>query len=380
MNTNTSKFLNDFWNLFRGRIDRIGTMCRKSIRISNPNLIPSKFLSAHLMGRERIGFYNLLSDSTVRWSVVEFESHGGRSVKEPWNSAKQFVEKLFEVGIHAYIERSKSGGQNFHCWSFWERPESALKVRRTNLAILEKMNLVKQGRPQVEIFPCRDQAANSLGTFVWLPFFGGIDSHKGKPGYGIKQECTVFLNAIGKAIPPQQFLTDAKKNSQETLPCALLKLGSAPQESPLQFIQPSQDRKKIWVPKIASEKELLKPILENCPRVAGIIEEQKRLSKDQTIPAHKRGVSYDEWFYLIGVFCHFEVGPKLIHRISALSPKYDTNTTQTAINKWRKDFPPTTCERLGCDIGCFSKPSPVRWVYRSTKKANRERKWNSPNT
>jgi len=334
-----------------------------SIPVTEPKQIQEHHLSRHLKGIERIGFYNLLPDSKVRWAVVEFEAHGSKGVTSPTTTSIRFMGLLEEAGIRAYRERSKSGGENYHVWVFFEEPIPAVKVRRLLAAVLRRMGLADDNGPKVEVFPPRDYAEGTIGTFVWLPFFGGTDRMKDKKGLGVRQDCTVFIDKDGKSIQPAEFVATAKKNPRSAVNEALSHFGvTAPRQRP-----PTGGRSPIRMPEVASESELLAPLLKNCPRVAGLLKTQKTRSQDQTLPPEQRGIGWDEWRALIGLLCHFgKVGERLIHRFSSLSPKYDSRATQAQIDDWRgKGIPPASCTLLGCNRNCFPKPSPVRWVFKA---------------
>ena len=352
-----------FMDLFAGRQDRIGTRSRMSTPIADAGQIASCHVPGHLDGRERIGFYNMLPDSTVNWAVVEFEAHGTQSVKDPGAMAVKFMQLAREAGLWAYRERSKSGGENYHVWMFFESPVLAGKVRKLLIGLLDRLGLAEAGRPKVEVFPSGDSAHRTLGKLVWLPFFGGADNVNGKPGHGVREGCTVFLTDNGEVLDPLTFVQGAKKNSLVGIDDAISFFG-------LDAGEPAAGedaQKQVKVPAVVEEEELLGPLLKNCPKFKTLLDEQLRRSKDGSLPAGQRGIDWDSWDGLVGLLCHFgKLGERLIHRFSSQSPKYDPVGTQRAIDeRRRKNVPPTTCAKFNCNRSCFSQPSPVRWIYKA---------------
>jgi len=366
------EFIGLFMDLFSGRTDRISTGTRMSTRV-NAEDISGYWLPRHLSGRERIGFYNMLPDSTVNWLLVEFESHGTRSVTKPGELSVAFLHMLNQAGIWAYREVSKSGPGNYHVWVFFEEPAPAEKSRRLALAVLGQMGLADWAGAAVEVFPARDRAQR-LGHFVWLPFFGGSDRH----GKGTREGCTLFIDDNSRPAKPLEFLASVKKNPISALDEALSFYGAQDAAGCGQHAA-SGDRYPegagtVSVPLVETEEELLRPLVENCPRVRELIDEQRARGRDEKLPLQKRGISWEEWHALVGLLCHFgDVGSRLIHRLSALSSKYDAAATSKAIEHWRsRGIPPSTCSLLACTRKCFSSPSPVRWVYRAKQACRAE--------
>ena len=97
------------------------------------------------------------------------------------------------------------------------------------------------------------------------------------------------------------------------------------------------------------------------------MDEQTKRSNDKSLPLEQRGIDWDSWYGLVGLLCHFDrIGERLIHRFSSQSPKYDPTYTQKVIDERRQaNIAPTTCARFNCSKGCFSQPSPIRWVYKA---------------
>ncbi len=85
----------------------------------------------HLTGKKTIGIYPLLVDETCWLLAADFD-------KTTWkDDSLAFIETCKEVGVPAYLERSRSGNGG-HVWIFFEAPVSAILARKMGCALLTR--------------------------------------------------------------------------------------------------------------------------------------------------------------------------------------------------------------------------------------------------
>ena len=182
--------------LFPGRSDRIGLMTEQG-PISKP-IDPGallEHLGRHVRGIERCGIYNVLPDDTVRFAVVDFDSHGTEDTKrfefvDTVSSLCQ--EELLQANVSCLREVSKSGPGNIHLWLLFEEPLPASHVRSALLSFVEHITR-ELGEPiDVEIFPKQNTLNGGVGNFVWLPLFPP----------DVKNGRTMFVTVDGSPTDP----------------------------------------------------------------------------------------------------------------------------------------------------------------------------------
>jgi len=180
-----------FLELLITRTTHVAVAGRMSIKIEEEEL--PDLIDKHLQGKQRLGFYNLLSDSTVRWSVIDLDTHG-RTVQEiDYNKRfiRQFHRLSSQFNMDGYYERSKTNG--IHIWHLYKEPKPASEIRPliTGLVQLvgELAKLPEDYISSIEIFPKQIKLnEGELGNMVWLPYFGGTDHLGG----GVPTGHTVF--------------------------------------------------------------------------------------------------------------------------------------------------------------------------------------------
>jgi hypothetical protein len=182
-----------FYEVFKGRTDKIGLATTFSTTRDSEEAILED-VQSHLNGTCRLGFYNLLPNSTSPWAIIEREDHGSQRVENPGEKSLEIVQLLNAEGIPAYRELSKShDGNAYHIWIFFDSPISAETVHVSLNAFLATALGI---RP--EVFP-KGHDGKTIGNFVWLPLFGGTD----KWGEGIHEGRTVFVDNSGTAYADQ---------------------------------------------------------------------------------------------------------------------------------------------------------------------------------
>ncbi len=120
----------------------------------------------HLLGKETVGVYPLLSDETCWFLAVDFD-------KKTWEyDAQAFLETCQELSVPAALERSRSG-KGGHVWIFFERALPAVTARKLGCVILTR---TMERRHQLGLdsydrfFPNQDtMPKGGLGNLIALP-------------------------------------------------------------------------------------------------------------------------------------------------------------------------------------------------------------------
>jgi len=120
----------------------------------------------HLPGKETVGLYPLLSDETCWFLAVDFD-------KALWmDDVRAFLVTCAEMGVPAYLERSRSGNGG-HVWIFFERPIGAAQARRLGSALLTRTMESRHevGRDSYDrLFPNQDtMPKGGFGNLIALP-------------------------------------------------------------------------------------------------------------------------------------------------------------------------------------------------------------------
>jgi len=185
--------------VFRSRIDKVVGHKRGEIPVSSKDKM-LQIINSHLRGQERIGFFNALPDSTVLWTLVNFQG----SKSDPHSAIKsiRFQEYLNRVGLWSYRERSKSGGNNYHVWMFFASSIPAAKVWLVFQTLRDRHHF--DGTPLTSAKGLLEEQK----SFAWLPLFGGRDQFFVsntilRDGYGVKDDATAFVDKNNKTFRNQ---------------------------------------------------------------------------------------------------------------------------------------------------------------------------------
>jgi len=120
----------------------------------------------HLLGKETIGVYPLLSDETCWFLAVDFD-------KKTWQEDSiAFMDTCREMQVQAALERSRSG-RGGHVWIFFEHAVPAITARKLGCAILTR---TMERRHQLGLdsydrfFPSQDtMPKGGFGNLIALP-------------------------------------------------------------------------------------------------------------------------------------------------------------------------------------------------------------------
>lgn len=173
------------WDEFMAHKRRGGSMKD----FENKKLIPltKEVVNKHLIGQHVVGIYPILVDNTSYFIAADFDG-------ENWlKDSKLFLQVCEEVGLSAYLERSRSGNGG-HVWIFFSENYPCYKSRQIALELIRKAFHVSEFEKEVSfdrLFPNQDILTGAgFGNLIALPLQGVsvttdntmfIDLETGKP-------------------------------------------------------------------------------------------------------------------------------------------------------------------------------------------------------
>jgi len=183
------------------------TFCRKPMvkcsDCENRDLKPvtDEVIRGHLLGKHTVGVYPLLVDETCWFLAVDFD-------KKSWQEdVTVFLRTCGEIGVHAALERSRSG-KGGHVWMFFDRPASVSLARKFGCAILTRS---MERRHQIGLdsydrfFPSQDtMPKGGFGNLIALPL-QRVPAEKGN---------SVFVNEAFDPFPDQWMFLSAIERIQ----------------------------------------------------------------------------------------------------------------------------------------------------------------------
>jgi superfamily II DNA or RNA helicase len=141
---------------------------RKKVAQQTRTFLPltDTVIENHLLGKETVGVYALLTDETCWFLAADFD-------KKSWQEdARAFLETCKAMDVPAALERSRSGNGG-HIWIFFEQPISANTARKMGSAILTQ---TMEKRHQLGLdsydrfFPNQDtMPKGGFGNLIALP-------------------------------------------------------------------------------------------------------------------------------------------------------------------------------------------------------------------
>ncbi len=125
-------------------------------------------IEKHLNGEHHIGIYPLLKNNTSWFIVADFD-------KVDWiDDCRKFSTACQEMGVPAYLERSRSG-KGGHVWIFFEQPYPAIKSRKIFISILQQsgvFSVFDKSSSFDRLFPNQDfLSGKGFGNLIALPFY-----------------------------------------------------------------------------------------------------------------------------------------------------------------------------------------------------------------
>lgn len=160
--------------------------------------ITDDLLLQHLKGEVCLGVYQMAQDSTVKWFAIDFDapkdaSEDANALDAAWRQ----LENLQRAGLHAYVERSRSG-KGAHVWGFLSEPVEAGVVRRALKPLMVDDETFDR------LYPLQDGISESkpYGNLIMLPFYGKA----------VADGCSVFVNDSAEVINPRTFIAEIQAN------------------------------------------------------------------------------------------------------------------------------------------------------------------------
>jgi superfamily II DNA or RNA helicase len=186
----------DFFK-YKAHKDAGGTFT--NFKDKKPKPLNDKELGKHLRGTHFMGIYPLLRDDTSWFIAADFD-------KENWaDECQTLIRACKEMGIPAYLERSRSGNGG-HVWIFFEKPFPAGQSRRIMIHILQQTGLFSafdKSSSYDRLFPNQDyRSGKGLGNLIALPLHGS----------SVQEGNTCFVNEQLQPFPDQwNFLASVRR-------------------------------------------------------------------------------------------------------------------------------------------------------------------------
>ena len=351
--------------------------------LQGENVTPAKFrYKGKTHGNlRRIGTYSVFDGKSI-WGVIDVDgSSGGKHanpVARPDEAAIVIINKLKELSVPAYLERSGSG-TGYHVWVFLSETVPAASIRKFLLSVIPKdIPMLEEGKfadPNknhgVEVFPKQD-IKKPFGNLVWFPFFYEHRESKNSRFYTVTESGigdhyvpdfvrldVTRLNELVAAIPEPN-LSDTEEESTVT--------NESPKESVADFainylktkappaVQGAQGDQTTFrvacdlVRGLLLEPELaLKLMIEHYnPRCKPAWSEHDLRSK---IESAKSNGSFQLGYFLKAIGSDWG-SPTAVPSVFKLLPKIGKDMVPPSIRPWITD----NCERIGCclEFGMFS--------------------------
>ncbi|MEK7497073.1 MAG: restriction endonuclease subunit R, partial [Patescibacteria group bacterium] len=188
------------WDEFMAHKQRGGSMKD----FENKKLIPltKEVVKKHLIGQHVVGLYPMLSDNTSYFIAADFDG-------ENWlKDSKLYIQFCKEVGLSAYLERSRSGNGG-HVWIFFAENYPGYKSRQIALELIREVFDVSEFEKEISfdrLFPNQDTLTGAgFGNLIALPL----------QGRSVASDNSVFIDPnTSEVVPDQwQFLSAVKRHT-----------------------------------------------------------------------------------------------------------------------------------------------------------------------
>lgn len=214
--------------------------------------VADEVIYKHIVGNHAIGIYPILDDNTSYFIAADFDG------KEWQKDAQSYIDACEELGLNAYLERSKSGNGG-HVWIFFDDTYSCYKSRAIALHAISNAldySIFEKEISFDRLFPNQDTLpTGGFGNLIALPLQGTY-SQKGN---------SLFIDPV-TLIPYEnqwEFLSQIRKHSVLELDTVYEKITSSTQPT-MRTQSMSSNELVITVKKLITldRSKLTPPIIE----------------------------------------------------------------------------------------------------------------------
>ena len=192
------------WDEFMAHKRRGGSMKD----FENKKLLPltNYVIKQHLLGQRIVGVYPILTDNTSYFIVADFD---GATWKK---DVGKLLNAYAEIGLAAYLERSRSGNGG-HVWLFFSENYPCYKSRQIALELIRRVFNVSEFEKEISfdrLFPNQDTLTRAgFGNLIALPL----------QGRSFLEKNSLFIDPDTDQPFPDQwaFLQNIKRHSAEGL-------------------------------------------------------------------------------------------------------------------------------------------------------------------
>ena len=138
----------------------------------NKKLMPltDEVIRQHLLGQHTVGLYPILPDNTSYFIAADFDGAN-------WiDDSREFLQACENVGILAYLERSRSGNGG-HVWIFFAESYPCHKSRQIALELIRKALHTSEFEKEVSfdrLFPNQDVLTGAGSAILSRCHCGGV--------------------------------------------------------------------------------------------------------------------------------------------------------------------------------------------------------------
>jgi group II intron reverse transcriptase/maturase len=340
-----------FLDLFRGREGVYGRQWVHPsgklgyVPIRQP--LTAAAVRTHLSGEITLAVYVMCQDNTVHFLCVDVDAklHG---VMDDARAEPVSAEGTHEValrikdtgnalGLPVYLE--ESGRKGRHCWTFFETPIPAAKVKRLGSLLVAKAAAGCKG-VVCEVFPKQDRVSSeALGALLKLPL--GLHQLTHRRCY--------FLDEDGSPLPDQaDCLRRIRRAPIDVVDTALAKLSGR------------------YVPRV--DKDAPFP-----PRVQKMIDGCRLLQHLVRAAQETKWLNHTSRLTLAYTLGHLgEEGAQAVHQIIAHTSNYNPAITEKWLKRVEPGHPPLSCYRIRDwhadifpSVGCVCPKDKARGRYPS---------------